>query len=168
MKKISYVLLVFLFAFSSVSGQSECKCCSEFHQQFDFWVGRWIVKDTTGNKVGENVISKLEGNCVVQEKWEGVSGTTGMSINYYDPLDDTWNQLWVDNGGNILKLKGVYDSNQMLLKSDLITINTQQYYNQIAWTPNDDGTVTQLWQTKDSNGNLLQTLFKGIYTRISD
>ncbi|MEM1338273.1 MAG: hypothetical protein AAF634_05710 [Bacteroidota bacterium] len=56
----------------------------------------------------------------------------------------------------------------MRLKSDLITSDSQQYFNQIIWSLNDDDTVTQLWETRDSNGNHLKTLFKGIYFKISD
>ncbi|MEM8508202.1 MAG: hypothetical protein AAF717_10250 [Bacteroidota bacterium] len=91
-----------------------------------------------------------------------------MSVNNYDPSDRTWNQLWLDNQRNILKLKGTFDCGNMRLKSDLITSNSQQYYNQIVWSLNDDDTVTQLWETRDSKGNHLKTLFKGIYFKISD
>ncbi len=159
---------LFLVSFHFFWGQTQCQCCEENHRQFDFWVGNWVVKDTLGNKVGENTISKVEANCVVMEKWKGTGGTTGMSMNYYDRLDNTWNQVWIDSQGNILKLKGIFDSGKMILKSDLIKREQQKYYNQIVWSPNDDRTVTQLWETRDSNGRHLKTLFKGIYSRISN
>ncbi|MEM1338274.1 MAG: hypothetical protein AAF634_05715 [Bacteroidota bacterium] len=93
MQKTKYTLLIFLFSIFIVCGQSGCKCCSDLHHQFDFWVGNWVVRDTLGTTMGKNVISKLEGNCVIHEKWKGANGTTGMSVNYYDPSDRTWNQL---------------------------------------------------------------------------
>ena len=167
MRTTRYTLLL-LFVMPLLWGQTPCQCCSESHQQFDFWVGHWVVKDTLGNKVGENLISRAEGNCVITEKWKGASGTTGMSVNYFDSSDATWNQLWIDNQGNILKLKGTFDSGKMLLKSDLIKGGEQEYRNQIAWSLNEDGSVTQSWETTDVNGSHLKTLFKGIYSRISD
>lgn len=86
--------LVYLLSFVltlTLSAQNNCPCCSDAHQQFDFWVGEWIVLDTLGNRLGEN---------------------------------------------------------------------------QITWTPNEDGTVSQLWEIYDKNGNILQTAFLGIYQRV--
>ena len=167
MRTILYTFVFFLVV-PFVWGQSKCQCCSESHQEFDFWVGNWVVRDTLGNKVGENLISKVEANCAVMENWTGVGGTTGMSMNYFDPYDSTWNQLWIDNQGNVLKLKGTFDSGKMLLKSELIKGDAQEFYNQIVWSLNADGTVTQLWETRDVNGKRLNTLFKGVYSRIPD
>ena len=144
--------------------QDTCPCCDDFHQQFDFWVGDWIVLDTAGNQVGTNTISKKESNCFLEEHWKSSQGSTGTSMNYFDKSDTTWNQLWIDNSGYVLKLKGVFDAGSMILKSDL---NKGQkgvfFYNQIRWTKNSDGTVTQLWESYEENGKLIQTLFKGIY-----
>jgi hypothetical protein len=39
------------------------------------------------------------------------------------------------------------------------------YYNQITWSQNEDGTVTQLWEIYDNTDKLLKMLFKGIYNK---
>ncbi|MEO0571778.1 MAG: hypothetical protein AAF039_08735 [Bacteroidota bacterium] len=162
-KLISFILLSFLTIICF--GQEKCNCCSDSNQQFDFWIGDWIVKDTTGTVVGENRISKIEDDCVVLEQWKGNGGSTGTSMNYYNKLDKTWNQLWVDNQANILKLKGDFTSGEMVLKSDLIKGDKGDYYNQITWSENKDGTVMQLWEVLDVSNNPLKTLFLGIYHR---
>ena len=78
--------------------------------------------------------------------------------------DSAWNQLWIDNSGNVLKLKGHFTNEQMVLKSELQKgVKVDWYYNQITWTPNEDGTVSQLWEIYDSRDTLLQTAFLGIY-----
>ena len=148
---------------SNELSQSQCACCSEPYTEFDFWKGNWSVKDTSGNKVGDNTITKVESNCILKEKWVGSKGGTGTSINFYDKADSTWNQTWVDNNGDVLRLKGGLVNETMVLKSNIIKGKKMNYYNQIAWTPNQDGTVTQLWELYDVNKNLLHTLFKGIY-----
>jgi hypothetical protein len=160
--KILNTTILFLLA-GNLFAQTNCSCCDKFHKQFDFWIGDWIVSDTLGNKVGENQISKIEDNCLVLEHWSGAKGGTGTSMNYFDNSDSTWNQLWVDNRGNILKLKGLFTSGQMVLKSDLIEGQKVDYYNQISWSQNEDGSVTQLWELYDNTGKFLKTLFKGIY-----
>jgi len=160
---ISFLLFI---SFSILYAQEECLCCDEQHRQFDFWVGEWVVKDSAGTILGENTITKLEGGCIISEKWRGAKGSSGRSTNYFDPADSTWNQLWVDNTGYILRLKGRYEENSMRLRSELTKGNRLPwYYNQITWTKNSDGTVTQHWVVLDREGVLRGTLFKGIYSR---
>jgi len=166
-------LLLFFFAFNQAlvlgqSNESACACCTEAYKYFDFWEGKWEVTDTLGNVVGINTLTKLEDNCIMQEQWVGTSGSTGTSLNYYDKTDKSWNQIWIDNQGNVLKMKGGMNGVQMILKSELVAGQQGKYYNQISWTPNDDGTVTQLWEAYDADENLLQTLFRGIYHKTKE
>ena len=146
--------------------QTNCKCCTEKHQQFDFWIGDWVVHDTTGTKVGDNTITQLEDKCIISEHWRGAKGTTGRSYSYFNRTDSTWNQVWIDNTGSNLVLKGKAQPNQMILKSELLPgKKVDFYYNQVTWTANEDGTVSQLWEIYDQKGKLLTTAFLGIYSK---
>lgn len=54
----------------------------------------------------------------------------------------------------------------MVLKSELQKATRVDWcYNQITWSPNEDGTVSQLWEIFDREDTLLQTAFPGIYHR---
>jgi len=168
--KIKLLLFLVFLSFIRISakGQTDCSCCTEAHKQFDFWVGEWIVKDTLGNIVGENKITKIEKNCALLEQWTGAKGGTGTSLNYYDKNHFNWNQVWVDASGNILRLKGHLIDGKMVLKDELRKSKKKGkkikwYYNQISWTPNKDGSVSQLWEVYSKKGKLLKTLFLGIY-----
>lgn len=122
--------------------------------------------DTSGTRIGENVIKKDYDNCLLQEKWSSRGINRGTSLNYFDPKDSTWNQLWVDNQGGILKLKGNLVEHKMVLRSALITGDKVDfYYNQISWIPKPDGSVHQVWEVYDDEHHLLQTAFHGVYTR---
>jgi len=148
---------------SNAQQTNTCVCCTDKHEQFNFWLGHWDVYDTTGKKVGENLIEFIEGGCGLRENWTS-NTQTGTSNNYYDPADSSWNQLWIDNVGTILKLKGNYSNNRMTLTSDPVKgIKVPFYYNQITWDKNKDGTVTQTWDVRGSMDQLLQRAFKGIY-----
>lgn len=144
--------------------KNDCNCCTENHTKFDFWVGDWVVKDTLGTKVGENKIYKIQDKCAIKENWTSATGSTGTSFNYYDRKDDTWNQLWVDNQGSQLVLKGKPEKNKMVLKS---TLQKGQkipfFYHQITWTLRKDGTVLQHWEIYDKDHKKLNSLFKGVY-----
>lgn len=163
--KYRLIFLFLLLPFFGLSQDADCNCCTPQHDQFDFWLGDWEVFNAEGEKIGENKIEKQEGNCLLSENWEGEKGGTGRSFNYYDPADSTWNQLWISNSGTILKLKGNAENDKMTLKSKLVEGEKGKYYNKITWTKNSDGSVTQLWEIMDPQGNLLNEAFKGVYRK---
>ncbi|MFT5780120.1 MAG: hypothetical protein ACI837_003081 [Crocinitomicaceae bacterium] len=75
--------------------------------------------------------------------------------------------MWIDNQGGTLELKGEFINGSMVLRSELTPgIKVPFYYNQITWTENRDGSVTQLWQIYDEEGNILSTAFEGIYRKV--
>ena len=163
--KTVFLLLSLMFA-SVYNGQNNIGCNYRQSNQFDFWVGDWNVYDSTGALVGENRIEKQYENCVIQENWVSQGVNKGTSYNYFNPNDSTWNQLWLDNQGSILKLKGKFQNNMMVLKSDLIPgKKVSFYYNQISWIKNSDGSVNQNWEIFDDEDNFLRQLFFGVYRK---
>lgn len=163
--KLLFTILIIL-SFTPLGFTQKSGCNYTQSNQFDFWVGEWNVYDTLGNKVGENSISKLYENCVLQEKWISSQVNKGTSYNYFNPSDSTWNQLWLDNQGSILKLKGRFSNDRMVLKSELVAgKNVAFYYNQISWINKPDGTVHQIWEVFDNKNKLLQKAFHGVYKK---
>lgn len=162
-------LFLTIVSFNQITTQSnedkQCNCCTEKHQQFDFWVGSWNVYNTKGDLVGTNTITKNYGDCVLKEEWISTGSNRGTSTNYYNKSDDSWNQVWVDNSGFSLILKGNLIDGAMILKGELIKGEKGNYYNQISWTLNSDGSVTQLWELFKTDGSLIQEAFKGIYKK---
>jgi len=53
----------------------------------------------------------------------------------------------------------------MTLKSELIEGNNKNYYNQISWIQNEDGSITQLWEIYDEHYIKISEVFKGIYKK---
>ncbi len=146
------------------AAQEKCNCCATEQLAFDFWVGHWRVTDTDGNHLGDNTIEKLEAGCVLKENWiSAKTGFTGTSYNFYNKQTEQWEQLWIDNSGNHLKIKGKLKDNAMVLASEPFEQEDgKKYVNRITWTPNDDGTVRQLWEVLHQ-GTVINTVFNGIY-----
>jgi len=167
MKKVILLITILFFVQNLAAQQEEeqCACCSEFHNSFDFWIGNWTVYDVNGKVLGHNTIEKHYDNCVLQEKWVSQGKNRGTSYNYYNKKDKTWNQIWVDNSGFSLVLKGNYKDGKMVLKSDLLEGKKGRYFNQITWTKNDDGSVTQSWKIIDEKNKMIQETFRGIYKK---
>jgi len=167
MHKITIVLACFFQLVLHAQDARHCNCCSENHRAFDFWIGAWEVVNTQdGSPAGSSLISKEEDGCVIRENWTSAkAGYTGTSLNFFNAKTNQWEQLWVDNAGAALKLKGNRVGNQMILTSEEFTKSDgKQYINRITWTKNDDGTVRQLWEVLDENENAT-IAFDGLYRK---
>lgn len=171
MKRSFLVSLITYLFFISMDVNAQTKktvpCSTPEYQQFDYWIGNWNVYDTNGKLIGSNNVVKMTNACAIQENWDSkVSDSKGTSYNYYNASDNTWNQVWVDNTGFSLTLKGSFHDNQMKLRSELIKNNKGDFHHQITWTKNDDNSVTQVWTLLDSELKELKELFRGNYKKI--
>ena len=166
MKNTLWIFLA-LFISAAAHGQQDCPCCTDAHRQFDFWLGDWTVYDTTGKQIGENTIVSQEDGCLLAEHWRGAGGTTGRSINFVDRADGSWNQVWIDNQGNKLVLKGEGSPGKMVMRSTVTKHprSGKDFYNQISWTVQGDGSVMQQWDLIFEADQEMRTVFKGIYRK---
>lgn len=161
-------LLVFtlLCSLSILAQDQNCICCTEKHTEFDFWIGEWNVNNPDGSKAGINTITKSQDNCLLQEHWASANGkVTGTSNNFYNYKTQQWEQIWVDNRGGNLHLKGNRVGNQMILKTDEeVNKNGEPFYHRVTWTLNPDGSVRQLWETV-TNDKDITVAFDGLYVK---
>ena len=139
-------------------------CSSAEHRQFDFWVGDWQVHGPNGKFAGLNRITQEYGGCVIHEHYATGRGYSGESLNTYDAVRKVWHQTWVDNGGLLLTLEGHWDGKSMVLEGLAPTPGGAIAKQRITWTPNDDGSVRQLWEAADEKG-AWSVVFDGRYTR---
>ena len=166
MRRYLIILLISFLVFPLVAQNTNCACCSEKYQEFDFWIGTWVVTNANGTPAGKNTIKKIQDNCALLENWTSATpGFTGTSQNFYNAKSKQWEQIWIDNQGSSLHLKGHKIGNQMVLESEK-NVNTkgQVLYHRITWTQHKDGTVRQLWETITDNTNVV-IAFDGIYTK---
>lgn len=165
MKNILLFLICLATSFAKAQ-TSSCNCCTEEHAQFDFWIGEWDVTNPDGSPAGKNSIEKIQNKCVLQENWTSAKGNyTGTSNNFYNFQKQQWEQIWIDNQGQSLHLKGNRIGERMILTSDeLINQKGESYRNRITWTHNQDGTVRQLWEIIQ-NDKVSSVAFDGLYKR---
>ncbi|WP_431136058.1 hypothetical protein [Psychroserpens mesophilus] len=158
--------VVICFSLSFYAQTKPCNCCTDKHQEFDFWVGDWMVTNPDGSAAGTNTIVKIQDNCMLQENWVSAKGTfTGTSSNSYNYKTKQWEQIWVDNQGQSLHLKGNRKGNQMILQTDEETNKYGKlFYHRITWTLNDDGSVRQYWETV-TNTTEVNVAFDGLYKK---
>jgi len=140
-------------------------CATDEFRQFDFWIGEWEVTDPAGNVVGENRITRILGGCVLMEEWTGAGQSRGKSWNLYSAATRQWHQSWVDNSGLLLQLDGGLEDGSMVLKGSLTGPQGKMTMQQIAWTPQDDGSVRQHWTMSQDGGDTWTTAFDGNYRK---
>ena len=165
MKSLLFILSLVLVP--SLNAQTNsCNCCSEKHAEFDFWVGEWTVTNPDGTAAGSNRIEKIQDNCILQENWTSAQGNfTGTSNNFYNYKTKLWEQIWIDNQGQSLHMKGNRVGNQMILQ----TVQEKDkegkvFFHRVTWTKNDDGTVRQYWETI-TDGKDIAVAFDGLYKK---
>ncbi len=164
-----FILVFLMFTLTVNSQEKKCNCCTETHAEFDFWIGSWSVTNPDGSLAGKNVIDKIQDNCILRENWTSAKGNfTGTSHNFYNYAKKQWEQIWIDNQGGNLHLKGNRVDNQMILKTDVAKNQKgEPYYHRVTWTLNDDGTVRQYWETV-TNDKDITVAFDGLYKKTTD
>ncbi len=156
-------LMILAGVVCSLSSQAACE--ADAYRQFDFWLGDWQVHLPDGRLAGHNAISQEYGQCVIHERYRTPSGYAGESLNTYDPQRDRWHQTWVDNAGTLLLLEGSLSNGVMELRGETRDDEGRVVAQRIRWTPQNDGSVRQLWESAGADGNW-SVVFDGHYTRV--
>ena len=136
------------------------------HGQFDFWVGQWDVFLAHGRKAGSNTISKTESGCLLMEHWSGAGGSTGTSMNYFDPVASQWVQVWVSGDRTIIDIRGGLHEGSMLLAGTIKdAANPDGAAFRGTWTLLEDGRVRQFFEQSQDGGATWTPWFEGFYAR---
>lgn len=160
-------LFMLMYAASASAQQAPAYSCNTHsgHRQFDFWLGQWEVTDQAGETVyGRNDISRREADCLLVEHWQSSRGSTGTSLNYYNPVTRAWHQDWVD-ASSIINTSGALQDGAMKMSGTIYYFqDTRSAEFRGSWTPLDDGRVRQFYEEKDAQGQW-QVWFDGYYRR---
>lgn len=141
-------------------------CAGEPFRHFDFWLGEWQVHTADGRLAGTNRITSREGECVLVEEWSGAKGTSGMSMNFYDPVAEHWRQVWHSASGVLIDIAGGWDGEAMVLSGTIEYVAARQRQPfRGTWTPLEDGRVRQYFEQSSDDGATWQPWFEGFYSR---
>ena len=166
MFRSSLILSGVLLFGSLAEAQRPPGCSSPEYRQFDYWLGEWTVTDSSGTQTyGSNLITAEEAGCLLHEHWRGSQGGTGQSFNFFDRVKGHWEQLWIASGGNVLRLAGNLIGTSMVLEGEGRSPSGAPLLNRIAWIPQPDGRVRQLWSISTDQGKTWQASFDGWYRK---
>jgi hypothetical protein len=134
---------------------------------FDFWLGRWEVRMPDGTLIGTNTITKRDGGCSIQERWEGAGGSTGTSISFYLPSREEWRQVWTGSGGTLFDITGEAENGSMHMEGTIEYVETNSVVAfRGTWTEGADGRVRQRLEEFDLAAQTWVVWFDGFYRRL--
>jgi hypothetical protein len=134
---------------------------------FDFWVGRWEVRMPDGTLIGTNNITKRDGGCSIQERWEGAGGSTGTSVSFYLPSREEWRQVWTGSGGTLFDITGTAGNGSMHMEGTIEYVETNRVVAfRGTWTAGADGRVRQRLEEFDLAAQTWVVWFDGFYRRL--
>jgi hypothetical protein len=162
MRVIAILLAILGLLGSRAHAAEETGCEDPRSRQFDFWIGDWEVRNSDGSVAGRNTVEPLLDDCVLQERWLGISGSAGTSLNFFDPSRGRWRQLWVWREGTTLELEGGLVGDRMVLEGDS-TDEGKTVRNRISWIPRGADGLRQLWELSRDGGRTWEVVFDGQY-----
>lgn len=137
-------------------------------REFDFWIGRWEVRQPNGTLLGYDTITKRDGGCTIHEQWEGTSGSSGTSMLFYQPSREQWRQVWVGSGGTLVDVTGGSVEDGMHLEG---TIEYADQGRVVAfrgtWTVAPDGRVRQRMEEFNLGSESWTLWFDGFFRRVN-
>lgn len=139
-----------------------CKYSAEA-KQFDFWIGEWDVT-VNGQIVGTNVIQQLEEGCLIMENWSGNGGSTGKSMNFYNPFTKKWRQTYMSNGQVVWEMAGEYKDGAMRYDGEINSPAGRVLTRVILYNQSPD----KIRHTQDDsrdNGKTWTNVWDSVYVR---
>lgn len=165
-KSITFAALIVGLLFGEASLAQQTGCTEAEFRAFDFWLGDWEVTDSvTGNVAGNNSIKTMEGGCMLLESWVGAGGGTGTSVNYYNPVEQQWRQLWISQGRYSIDISGGMVGDAMQLVGHIYPFTGAAARFRGTWTPNADGSVRQFFEQYNEESSSWDVWFDGLYVR---
>lgn len=140
---------------------------SEQARQFDFWIGEWDVKSTTGQQAGSSSIQLMLGECVIYENWTSAppQNYSGKSFNLYNTATGKWMQTWVDDKGAVMEfIDGVYKDNKLVF---ITKPDAKNQITRLTFFNMEPNLVRQLFEVTSDNGKSWTTTTDLYYHRIS-
>jgi hypothetical protein len=143
-------------------------CATSQHHEFDFVIGNWLVRDSSGRAIGTATVAKAYDGCVLIETWLGV-GSAGESLGIigYEPGRRRWRRDFLDAGGVTLTLEGHLDGGAMVMTGKDYPADGVRMHR-VVWTPTRDGAVEERWQTSADAGRSWQIKLYAVFHRISE
>ncbi|MBV9960375.1 MAG: tetratricopeptide repeat protein [Acidobacteria bacterium] len=142
-------------------------CASQMeYQQFDFWVGEWVVT-SEGQTVATSSIQRIVKSCIIFENYQQADGYLGKSFNFYDAHLHRWRQTWVDVRGFVSEFSGEFKDGAMRFEGESHLADGSKVLRHMTLFKLSPDRVRQLSEVSTDDGKTWRVNYDFIYTRKS-
>jgi hypothetical protein len=131
-------------------------------RQLDFWLGDWSVDSGRGRSKVHLALDK----CELLESWASTtSDHSGENTLAFDPDNNAWYGLFVDNRGRVHSFRGSVSSGAAELQGPGRDENGALVLKRVRVVRINDATVDQIWEKSTDQGESWTLEFKMEYIR---
>ena len=157
-KSVLLPSLFFLLACLPAAAQSpavQTRPCKESpgYRGMDFWVGEWEVETEKGRPAGVNRIELVLDGCIVLENWTGNNGYAGKSFNLFHSDTSKWEQLWVDNQGQLTRYEGEAKNGEIHYRTESVDAEGKKTLRRMTFFPKGPDGLRQLGESSTDGGS---------------
>lgn len=141
-------------------------------QYFDFWIGNWDLtwKDSDGSTgTGKNNISRILGDKVILENFEGLTGQNkgfiGKSWSVYNPRTNEWKQTWVDNQGAYLDFNAEFNGDKRIFIRSFTGPNGNEIWQRMVFKDIQENSFTWDWESSTDGAKSWELKWRINYKR---
>lgn len=132
---------------------------------FDFWIGEWDVRTPQGQPAGTSSVQLILEGCALYENWSDTQGTSGKSLNSYNPGTKQWQQFWTSQNGTVTEYRESEWVGQSLRFIARQTTVRGPSLQRMTFTPINPDLVRQFGETSSDGGKSWTTSFDLYYHR---
>jgi hypothetical protein len=134
-------------------------------RMFDFWVGQWDVRTPQGQLAGRSSVQLLLEGCTLLENWTDTQGSSGKSLNSYNPDTKQWQQFWTSQSGTVTEYRESEWVNGSLVFKARQILPQGPALLRMTFTPINPDRVRQHGETSFDEGKTWATSFDLYYHR---
>ena len=144
--------------------------CRDVHT-FDFWVGDFDAtpwKDPNATSRGRLHNTREYEGCVIVERWEGASGSTGMSMSFYDVNRRVWRMVWNGDDNRSNDFEGAFRDGAMRFEGWVLDAAGNRLLARNVLENVSPGVIRHVYSTSSDGGKTWDVKSDGRFTRRGD
>jgi len=141
-----------------------CKESPEY-RGMDFWMGEWEVETAQGKPAGKSKIELVLDGCIILENWTGQNGYAGKSFNLFHRDSSKWEQIWVDNQGQVTRYEGEAKDGNIYYRTEGVGPDGKKTLNKMTFFPKGADQVRQFGETSADGGATWTAEYDLLYKR---
>ncbi len=160
-------VLLSAFSLSATAQQVNSRPCKESpaYRGMDFWMGEWDVETAKGAPAGASKIELILDGCIILENWTGKNGYAGKSFNLFHSDSSKWEQIWVDNQGQVTRYEGDAKDGNIYYRSERVDADGKKVLMKMTFFPKGPDQVRQFGEISPDGGATWTPEYDLLYKR---